>query len=160
MGGLFFFKALYYCIFEQPIKNNMKILISILALALLSITDSLTAQDSSVTVTISNVTSDEGSVVFALYNKATFRLKPLQSETGKIKNGKTTITFKEVVSGVYAIVCYHDKNSNDKMDFQPNGIPLEAFGASNNVIKLYGPPTFDDANFVVSDKDVSLKIKF
>ncbi|MDA9087377.1 DUF2141 domain-containing protein, partial [Polaribacter sp.] len=74
------------------------------------------------------------------------------------ENGKTTITFKEVAGGEYAIVCYHDKNSNDKMDFQPNGMPLEAYGASNNVMN-FGPPKFDDAKFTVVDKNVSLEIK-
>jgi uncharacterized protein (DUF2141 family) len=45
------------------------------------------------------------------------------------------------------------------MDFQPNGMPLEAFGASNNKM-AFAPPTFEDAKFIVSDKDVSLNIKF
>ena len=137
----------------------MKILASILVVVIISITNIITAQNKTITATILNISSDKGIVKFALYNKINFRLKPLQSEIGNIENGKTTITFKEVAGGEYAIVCYHDKNSNDKMDFQPNGMPLEAYGASNNVMN-FGPPKFDDAKFTVVDKNVSLEIKF
>ena len=137
----------------------MKILVSILVVVIISITNIITAQNKTITATVLNISSDKGMVKFALYNKTNFRLKPLQSEIGNIENGKTTITFNEVAGGEYAIVCYHDKNSNDKMDFQPNGMPLEAYGASNNVMN-FGPPRFDDAKFTVVDKNVSLEIKF
>jgi len=137
----------------------MKILASILVVVIISITNIITAQNKTITATVLNISSDKGIVKFALYNKTNFRLKPLQSEIGNIENGETTITFKEVAGGEYAIVCYHDKNSNDKMDFQPNGMPLEAYGASNNVMN-FGPPKFDDAKFTVVDKNVSLEIKF
>ena len=137
----------------------MKILASILVVVIISITNIITAQNKTIIATVLNISSDKGIVKFALYNKTNFRLKPLQSEIGNIENGKTTITFKEVAGGEYAIVCYHDKNSNDKMDFQPNGMPLEAYGASNNVMN-FGPPRFDDAKFTVVDKNVSLEIKF
>ena len=137
----------------------MKILASILVVVIISITNIITAQNKTITATVLNISSDKGIVKFALYNKTNFRLKPLQSEIGNIENGKTTITFKELAGGEYAIVCYHDKNSNDKMDFQPNGMPLEAYGASNNVMN-FGPPKFDDAKFTVVDKNVSLEIKF
>ena len=137
----------------------MKILVSILVVVIISITNIITAQNKTITATVLNISSDKGIVKFALYNKTNFRLKPLQSEIGNIENGKTTITFKEVAGGEYAIVCYHDKNSNDKMDFQPNGMPLEAYGASNNVMN-FAPPRFDDAKFTVVDKNVSLEIKF
>ena len=45
------------------------------------------------------------------------------------------------------------------MDFAGNGMPLEDYGASNNVMN-FGPPTFDDAKFLLTDKNVSLDIKF
>ena len=90
----------------------MKILISILVLALLSITDSLTAQDSSVTATILNVTSDEGSVIFALFNKHNFMRESIQGKTGVIIDGKSTVIFENVNAGEYAVICYHDKNDN------------------------------------------------
>ncbi|AUC84549.1 hypothetical protein CW731_04195 [Polaribacter sp. ALD11] len=137
----------------------MKILVSILVLAILSITSTLTAQDKTITVTISNINSDEGKVGFALYNKDNFMRTPIESKEGVIKNGKTTIIFGNVKPGSYAVTCYHDKNSNGKMDFSANRMPLEDYGASNNVI-AFAPPTFEGAKFTVIDKNVSLEIKF
>ena len=137
----------------------MKILVSILVVAMISITNALTAQNSSITVTVLNVTSDEGKVGFALYNKDNFMRVPIAGKEGLIKEGKTTVTFSNVPSGEYAVTCYHDKNNNGKMDFAPNRMPLENYGASNNVM-AFAPPTFEGAKFKVVDKDVSLEIKF
>ena len=124
------------------------------------ITNSVIAQEkASVTAEVINVSSDTGKVGFALYDKATFMLKPIQARNVKIVDGKSTVTFENVSYGEYAVICYHDKNDNDKMDFSPNVMPIEDYGASNNVM-TYGPPTFDRAKFAVSEKNVSLKIKF
>jgi uncharacterized protein (DUF2141 family) len=38
-------------------------------------------------------------------------------------------------------------------------MPLESYGASNNVMN-FGPPKYEDAKFVVADKNVSLEIRF
>ena len=113
----------------------------------------------SITATVVNVTSSDGKVGFALYDKENFLKKPILASNVDIVDGKSTVTFKDVTPGDYAIVCYHDKNSNDKMDFATNGMPLEDYGSSNNIMN-FGPPTFDNAKFKVSDKNVSLEIKF
>ena len=44
------------------------------------------------------------------------------------------------------------------MDFNTNGMPIEDYGSSNNVMN-FGPPRFSDAKFVVSDKDLTFEIK-
>ncbi|QVY66747.1 DUF2141 domain-containing protein [Polaribacter sp. Q13] len=137
----------------------MKLILAILVTGMIFITNAITAQNKTITATVVNVTSDAGKVGFALYNKTNFRMKPLQSVTSKITEGKSTITFTNVEAGEYAIICYHDKNDNDKMDFMPNGMPLENYGASNNNMS-FGPPKFEDAKFRVIDKNVSLEIKF
>ncbi|WP_075341393.1 DUF2141 domain-containing protein [Tenacibaculum agarivorans] len=136
-------------------KTLATILISML------IVTSISAQETkqTITVTVVNATSDKGTIKFALFTKATFLVKePLQAKEGKIKDGKTTIVFENVPTGEYAVTCYHDKNGNNKMDFEPNGMPMEAYGASNNVMN-FEPPRYDDAKFTILDKDVSLDIK-
>mgnify|MGYP003840149151 CR=1 FL=1 len=60
---------------------------------------------------------------------------------------------------LYNIIKINDENDNNKMDFQSNGMPKEDYGSSNNVMN-FGPPKFEDAKFVVIDKNVSLDIKF
>ena len=138
----------------------MKLVISIVVMLVSFITNSVIAQEkASITAEVINVSSDTGKVGFALYDKATFMLKPIQTRNVKIVDGKSTVTFENVSYGEYAVICYHDKNDNNKMDFSPNGMPIEDYGASNNVM-TYGPPTFDRAKFAVSEKNVSLKIKF
>lgn len=137
----------------------MKFIVAILATTMLFITNSITAQNNTITATVINVTSDTGKVGFALYNKTDFRIKPMQNSASKIVNGKSVVVFENVETGEYAIICYHDKNNNDKMDFEANGMPLEDYGASNNVMN-FGPPKFEDAKFSIIDKNVSLEIKF
>lgn len=137
----------------------MKILIPFILAAMLFISNSVNAQNKTITVTIENISSDSGKVGFALFNKDNFMKTPIMGMESKIENGKTTVTFKNVSPGEYAITCYHDKNGNGKMDFAANGMPIEDYGSSNNVMNL-GPPNFEDAKFTVADKDVSLEIKF
>ena len=86
-------------------------------------------------------------------------MKPLQGAESKIVNGKSVVVFEDIEAGEYAIICYHDKNNNGKMDFEANGMPIEDYGASNNVMN-FGPPKFEDAQFTIIDKNVSLEIKF
>lgn len=138
----------------------MKLVTSIVVMAVMFITNSVIAQEkASITAEVINVSSDTGKVGFALYDKASFMLKPIQAVNVKIVEGKSIVTFENVPYGEYAIICYHDKNDNDKMDFSANGMPIEDYGASNNVM-TFGPPTFEGAKFAVSEKNVSLKIKF
>ena len=138
----------------------MKLLVSTLLGLALFVSNVINAQEKfTITATVVNITSSEGKVGFALYNKENFMKTPILASDVKIVEGKSTVTFKDVEPGEYAVVCYHDKNNNDKMDFATNGMPLEDYGSSNNVMN-FGPPTFENAKFTVSDKNVSLEIKF
>ncbi len=112
-----------------------------------------------INVIVPNVTSDKGTVHFALYNKDTFMLEPLVRKIGNISNGATEVKFENVKPGVYAITCFHDSNENNKMDFDEQRMPKEDYGISNNPV-LMGPPTFDVAKFTVENKSVDLTIKF
>ncbi|WP_232829179.1 DUF2141 domain-containing protein [Aureibaculum luteum] len=111
------------------------------------------------TVKVPNVTSDKGVLRFALYNKATFMKAPLDGQISSIKEGVASIELKNVAPGEYAIICYHDSNNNDTLDYDENGMPKEDWGMSNNPV-LMGPPTFDIAKFTVENKSLDLTIKF
>ncbi|ARV05930.1 hypothetical protein BTO04_04095 [Polaribacter sp. SA4-10] len=138
----------------------MKFLAAIITVIILFITNSISAQNKTITATVINSTSDEGKVGFALYNKENFRMEPLQAKQSKILDGKSIVIFENVKAGEYAVICYHDKNENNKMDFQANGMPLEDYGASNNKMNFFGPPSYEDAKFVVTNKSIKLDIKF
>jgi len=142
----------------------MKILITLLITSFMMFIKSpekkvKSKKENNITVTVINASSNEGKVVFALFDKENFLRIPLQGKSSKIINGKSTIVFDNVSAGEYAITCYHDKNNNDKMDFSPQGMPIEDYGASNNVMTL-GPPQYYNAKFMINDKNVSLEIKF
>jgi uncharacterized protein (DUF2141 family) len=113
-----------------------------------------------INVQVKNVTSDSGKVYFALYNSEKgFNERSLyKGEMSDIKNGVATVKFSDLEPNTYAIVCFHDANDNKKMDFEKNGMPLEDYGVSNNVIS-YGPPQFSDAKFELKDKDLTFEIR-
>jgi len=119
---------------------------------------SYSQETSTIKVTIDNVTSDEGSIGYALYTQDNFMVMPLRVETSKIEDGKTSVEFTDVKPGTYAILCYQDKNGNGKMDFETNGMPLESYGASNNIMAM-GPPQWEDCKFELSEKPVTLNIR-
>ncbi|WP_299135968.1 DUF2141 domain-containing protein [uncultured Tenacibaculum sp.] len=137
----------------------MRFLTSILVLIIVFTIETVSAQKQTITATVVNVTSNKGKVSYALYNKDNFMKEPVKAKSSKIVNGKSTVVFNDVPAGEYAIVCYHDKNNNNKMDFQPNGMPIENYGASNNVMN-FGPPQYEDAKFTIIDNNVSLEIRF
>jgi uncharacterized protein (DUF2141 family) len=60
---------------------------------------------------------------------------------------------------VYAVMVFHDENSNGKLDKNILGIPKEGYGASNNLARKMRPPTFDEARFSISsDQSVEVKL--
>lgn len=137
----------------------MKLILSIITVVVLFVNQTINAQTKKITATVINVTSDKGKVGFALYDKNSFMKKPIASKEAIIKDGKSTVTFENLKPGEYSIVCFHDKNNNDRMDFEENGMPLEDYGASNNVMN-FGPPTYEDSKFLLTDKDLTLDIRF
>jgi uncharacterized protein (DUF2141 family) len=46
-----------------------------------------------------------------------------------------------------AASAHHDKNTNDKLDKNPLGIPNEPYGFSQNPKRGFGPPSFDEVFF-------------
>ncbi|MEN8883782.1 MAG: DUF2141 domain-containing protein, partial [Flavobacteriaceae bacterium] len=133
--------------------------VTILATAMVLTGSLISSKNTKITATVVNVSGNKGKVSFALYNKTTFMKEPLQAKSAEIIDGKSTVVFEDVEPGVYAIICLHDKNENNKMDFAPSGMPLEDYGSSNNIMN-FGPPTFSDSKFVIADKNLTLEIKF
>ncbi len=110
-----------------------------------------------ITVTVPVKTND-GLIIAGLYDEATFmKAAPLQGAESTIIDGKATLTFKNVTPGTYGITLFLDKNGNRTMDFEPNGMPKEMYGVSNNVMS-YGPPQWKDAQFEVGTENLELEI--
>lgn len=138
----------------------MKTVLICLMLALGKIIVAQETKTSTITIEVENITSDEGHLILGMYTKDNFlKTKPEYSQQVKIKDGKATVVFKDVPVGIYGISCFHDVNDNQQMDFQPNGMPQEDYGLSNNPM-LYGPPTWEDAKFKLEEGDQKISIRF
>lgn len=114
---------------------------------------------STITVVVENLDSNDGAVIFGLYTENNFmKAKPRFNKKSIIVNGTARITFDGITPGTYAISCFHDKNGNGQMDFEPTGKPLEPYGTSHNKINPNGPPKWSDAKFEVSGSPLELNI--
>ena len=116
-----------------------------------------TVEGTTITVTVP-VQSNEGNVIFGLYNESNFMRAPLVGAESGIVDGKATATFENVEPGIYAVILFHDKNDNKQMDFDLQGMPQEMYGVSNNIMSM-GPPQWNDAKFEVNGEPVSLEIR-
>ncbi len=114
-----------------------------------------------VTAIVKIAGSAKGKVRFAIYDsEENFKNRKFEAvASAGIENGISKVTFSGLPSKNYAIICYHDVNNNKRLDFQSNGMPMEDYGATNNIFN-YGPPRFDDAKFELKDKDLTFEIKF
>lgn len=105
-----------------------------------------------------NLRNDNGSVGFALYDEDSFMKKPIQAQYIAIQEGKASVIFDNLKPGIYAVLVFHDENSNGRMDFEENGMPKEDYGMSNNDMS-FGPPTFEQAKFNFTGESLKLEIK-
>ncbi|MFH6955176.1 DUF2141 domain-containing protein [Pseudoalteromonas sp. XMcav1-K] len=67
------------------------------------------------------------------------------------KKGQLTVTFNDVEPGDYAIRYFHDENNNRDFDNNMFGMPIEGYGFSNNAPVNFGPPSYQQMTFIVSD---------
>lgn len=138
----------------------MKTLAVLIALFLTQLFYAQTKASAEVTVRIENIKSDKGKILVGVYSENTFmKSKPEYGAQSEIVDGVATVTFKDLPAGTYAISCFHDKNDNSQMDFEPTGMPLEPYGVSNNKIDPYGPPIWKDSNFTLKDESLNMTIK-
>jgi uncharacterized protein (DUF2141 family) len=114
------------------------------------------------TVEIKGLTSANGKVLIALYDKADGWMKQglKMAGTAAQKDG-VTYEFKDLPMGDYALSIHHDENGNGKFDTNLVGMPTEPYGFSNDAMGNFGPPTFEQAKFKLDQdkKTVKLNLK-
>ncbi|WP_166385239.1 MULTISPECIES: DUF2141 domain-containing protein [unclassified Polaribacter] len=117
-------------------------------------------ETANLTINISGLNSDKGSLLIGLYNnKDTFLKKHFKGDVVKIKDKKSLVIFKDLPKGEYAVSFIHDENSNNKMDTNFMKIPKEDYGCSNNARGFMGPPKYKDAKFqLIANKTIEIKI--
>lgn len=144
-------------------RRNLSTTLTLIFALLVSVTFSNaqeTEKGQTITVTIDKISNNNGTVLLSLHTKNTFmKGQGIQNKESKIVDGKIEVTFENVAPGTYAIIALHDENENKRMDFEPTGMPKEAYGTSNNDMSL-GPPQYETAKFDVSTENLEMKIIF
>lgn len=78
--------------------------------------------------------------------------------TVQIKDDAATCSFGGLAPGRYALVTFHDENSNGKFDRNWFGLPKEGYAFSNNVRPVFSPPSFSAAAFYYAGGDQWLTV--
>ena len=122
------------------------------------------AETFSLTIDVKNLRNEKGVVQFALYNKdGSIPDEDYENYykivKGEIVNGSSTITFKNIPTGKYAVNILHDENKNGKID-KGFILPIEGIGFSNfQSIGLTNRPNFSKASFELKEnKSISVKV--
>lgn len=133
-------------------------MIKIITIITLFICSLMSAQNVKLTVAVSGLKNNSGTVKVGLYNSdGTFLKTTYKSVASKIKDNNAVVIFDNLPAGEYAISAYHDENNNGKLDKNMMGIPSEDYAASNNAKGFMGPPAYKDAKFVLA-KDSKIEI--
>ncbi|MFN6944638.1 MAG: DUF2141 domain-containing protein [Cytophagaceae bacterium] len=122
------------------------------------------AKTLSLTIEVKNLRNEKGVAQFALYNKdGSIPDEDYENYykivKGEIVNGSSTITFKNIPSGKYAVNILHDENKNGKID-KGFILPIEGIGFSNfRSIGLTNRPNFSKASFELKEnKTINVKV--
>ena len=75
-----------------------------------------------------------------------------------IHEGRAIATFSDLPYGTYAVAVIHDANENGKLDTNLIGMPIEAYGFSNDARRMFGPPRFDQASFRLDGEEARITI--
>jgi uncharacterized protein (DUF2141 family) len=111
-------------------------------------------------VEFTGLTSDEGAVVFAMWDGPENWLEDGAVREGStpIENGRSRLELTDLPYGQYAISVFHDRNSNQKLDTGLFRMPKEPIGTSNDAKVRFGPPKYDDAVFVMDQPEMTITI--
>jgi len=117
--------------------------------------------DNYISVTISGIHEDKGQIRLGLFkNAASF---PIQGKQYKgylidVENKKASIKIHNIPKGTYAIGVMHDTNTNEKLDKNWVGYPIELYGFSNDARATFSAPSFESASFY-HDGSTTMTIK-
>ena len=119
------------------------------------------AEDVNLLVNLKEVRDAVGELRISLYrDPETFRKedRALKLISVPATKGSVSLVFEGLPPGRYAIMAYHDENSDGKLNLRFGMFPLEGYGLSNNP-KVMGPPNFSDSAFDVGGTKTSTDIR-
>ena len=140
-----------------------------MVLVLVAAPDSFSEQSPAITdhvgelcVRVVGFKSDDGVVKIGLFNSA----QRYAARAGSFKKVKLPVKDKmclwvidRLPYGEYAVMLYHDKNGNDKLDKNIVGVPKEPYGFSNNARARLGLPLYEQVKFLFEAEAATLDIR-
>ena len=112
------------------------------------------AQNCKLTVNVNNLQGLEGHLAIGLFNNPDSFPKKDKGKNGvslAIEDSVIGYTFDNLQKGTYALAIYHDENSNGEFDRSFLGWPVEDYVFSNYAEGSFGPPSFEEASFILQD---------
>ena len=137
----------------------MNVFLSLISLFILN--QSSTSYD--LTINVTGFPSSKGEAYIAIY-RATDDFpvfgKQYKGKTTTISGNVSQVVFSSIPSGSYAVAVYHDKNNNNVLDKNYLGIPVEAYGFSNNARRTFSAPSFSEAALnLTKNKTIVISVK-
>ena len=126
---------------------------------------SIATSAATLTINLSNVKSDKGTLEIRVADRALYESDSKEpgkiSKNSKAQKGTNTVVIKNVPPGEYVVQALHDLNGNSEMDYNFIGLPKEFWGISTNPKvrmdkKLWD---FDEIKIQVADKDLAIDIR-
>lgn len=104
---------------------------------------------------IDNIKNEDGKLLIQLFNseKSYKENKAVKMAQVAAKKGQVKVTFNDLEQGEYAIRYFHDENSDNQMATNMFGMPTEGFGYSNNAQPNFGPASYEDMKFQLTEKE-------
>lgn len=111
-------------------------------------------------VRLNGISDAGGQLRISLYRDAeSFRKeeRAVRIATLPAQAGSTEVSFSGLEPGRYAVMAYHDANSDNRLNLRFGMFPAEGHGLSNNPTVI-GPPKFSDSAFEISSPAGSVVI--
>lgn len=150
------FKARLMMLIRRKINNLNKQVIFLIALFVIS--TSLAAQNHTVTIKADGFDSSKGQAIIRVYGNEKGFPKKESHATRVIKckiYDSQCVTKINLPQGEYAFAIIHDLNSNNTLDKNWVGMPVEPVGLSN--FRKIGNPSFNKSKIQVDD-DIVIQI--
>lgn len=119
------------------------------------------ADDSRLIVNLKEVHNAPGELRASLYREPdSFRKEDRAVKVVSVpaRPGDQRVVFDGLPPGRYAVMAYHDENSDSKLNLRFGMFPTEGYGLSNNP-KVSGPPKFADSAFDLAGPETMIDIR-
>ena len=118
-----------------------------------------TAAAADLKVEIQGLKNITGFVEVALYNhEEDFPMAPFTKKRVAASADALAAIFQNLPVGDYAVLAFHDENSNGTLDHNLLRMPSEPLGFSRDARGRMGPPSFKDAKFSVSQTNQTVVV--